>query len=325
MLFLSSLAVVLALGNAAAESDLLVLMSEAGRVERYDTANGAHVGTLLSGLPTANDLLFDAEGRLLISTGAPGGPGTVLRFDPRNGGKVETLLDIPEGYGGRLFRATGMAWHEGDLLVASQGDGKVQRYSYPSGEWLADIALASPGGMTQIATHGGRLFVTDFAAQALRRAAEKLDGTMSEVWAQQPGDAPWGLAFDGEGRAYFSTSANRILRFDGIAIQEWAGAGGVLNTPIGLALGPDRQLYSASLAGQVTVWKTTPISPPSGPAPRLLQGPPSKSKFLAAKFLAAVVSMIPFAEVHGAKIITLDVSAPISGGGGFCRAAPRRG
>ena len=26
----------------------------------------------------------------------------------------------------------------------------------------------------------------------------------------------------------------------------------------------------------------TPISPPSGPAPRLLQGPPSKSKFLAA-------------------------------------------
>jgi len=28
--------------------------------------------------------------------------------------------------------------------------------------------------------------------------------------------------------------------------------------------------------------RSTPISPPSGPAPRLLQGPPSKSKFLAA-------------------------------------------
>jgi len=28
--------------------------------------------------------------------------------------------------------------------------------------------------------------------------------------------------------------------------------------------------------------RATPISPPSGPAPRLLQGPPSKSKFLAA-------------------------------------------
>jgi len=31
--------------------------------------------------------------------------------------------------------------------------------------------------------------------------------------------------------------------------------------------------------------ETTPISPPSGPAPRLLQGPPSKSKFLAATTL----------------------------------------
>jgi len=50
-------------GAAAAEPDLLVLMSDAGRVERYDMASGAHVGTVLSGLPTANDLLFDAENR----------------------------------------------------------------------------------------------------------------------------------------------------------------------------------------------------------------------------------------------------------------------
>ena len=114
-------------GAAAAEPDLLVLMSESGRVERYDTGTGAHVGTLLSGLPPSNVLLFDAEGRLLISTGLPGGPGTVLRYDARGGGKMETLLDIPEGYGGRLFRATGMAWFAGELLVASQGDGKVNR------------------------------------------------------------------------------------------------------------------------------------------------------------------------------------------------------
>ena len=102
---------------------MLVLMSEAGRVERYDTATGAHVGTVLSGLPPSNVLLFDAEGRLLISTGLPGGPSTVLRYDARGGGKIETLVDIPEGYGGRLFRPTGMAWLAGDLLLASQGDG----------------------------------------------------------------------------------------------------------------------------------------------------------------------------------------------------------
>ena len=164
-------------GRAVGESpEVLVLMHEPGRVERYDLATGAHRGTLLSGLPPANVLLMDSEGRLLISTGLPGGAGTVLRFDPRGAGRIETIIDIPEGYGGRLFRATGMAWHGQDLLVASQGDGKVKRYSYPDGEWQADIALASPGGMTQIAIDGGRLYITDFVAQALRSSSEKLDG-----------------------------------------------------------------------------------------------------------------------------------------------------
>ena len=250
-------------------ADVLVLMNGTGKVERYDMASGAHVGTFLSGLPPSNVLLFDAGGRLLISTGLPGGVGNVLRFDPQQR-TLETWLDVPEGYGGRLFRATGMTWHGGDLLVASQGDGKVKRFDGKSGEWKADIALASPGGMTQIAVHGGRLFVTDFTAAAVRRAAEKLDGTMSEVWAQVAGQSPWGLVFDAEGRAFFSTSAHRIHRFDGKESSEWAGAGGGLNIPIGLALGPDGNLYAASLHGQVTVWKTDAPNP--GPPLRVIGG-----------------------------------------------------
>jgi mono/diheme cytochrome c family protein len=255
-------------------ADLLVLMNASGKVERYDLATGTHVGTVISGLPSSNEILVDADGRLLISTGVPGGVGNVLRFDPRNGGKMETWLDVPEGYGGRLFRATGMAWLDGDLLVASQGDGKVKRFDGKSGEWKADVALASPGGMTQIAVHGGRLFITDFAAQMVRRASEKLDGTMSEPWVQQAAQAPWGLVFDAEGRAYWSTAANRIHRFDGTANVEWAGAGGGLNIPIGLTLGPDGNLYAASLHGQVTVWKTD--APNAGAPLRVIGGPEMK-------------------------------------------------
>ena len=260
----------LMLSRPAGAVDVLVLMNGSGKVERYDLATGAHVGTLLSGLPPSNVVQLDDEGRLLISTGVPGGVGNVLRFDPRGGGKMETWLDVPEGYGGRLFRATGMAWLEGDLLVASQGDGKVKRFDGKSGDWKADVALASPGGMTQIAVNGGRLFITDFAAQMVRRAPEKLDGTMSEAWAQHAAQAPWGLVFDAEGRAYWSTSANRIYRFDGKENVEWAGAGGGLNIPIGLAVGPDGNLYAASLHGQVTVWKTD--APTAGPPLRVIGG-----------------------------------------------------
>ncbi|MFY7875279.1 MAG: DUF1549 domain-containing protein, partial [Pirellula sp.] len=261
--------------HAAETVEMLILMNGSGKVERYDLASGNHLGTLLSGLPPANSILVDVDGRLLISTGLPGGTGTVLRFDARGDGQVETLLDIPEGYGGRLFRATGMAWFEGDLLVASQGDGKVKRYAYPSGEWKADSALASPGGMTQIAVHDGRLFVTDYVAQALRRASEMLDGSMSEVWAQRTAHAPWGLAFDKKGAAFWSTSGNRILRFDGKETVEWAGAGGGLNTPIGLAIGPDALIYAANLNATVSVWPNDAASD-SSPL-RVLSGPEMKS------------------------------------------------
>ncbi len=105
--------------------EVLVLMHDSGRVERYDLQTGNHVGTLLSGLPPSNAILFDADGSLLISTGKPNEMGRVLRYDLK--GCVETLIDVPEGYGGRLHRATGMAWYRGDLLVASQNDGKVKR------------------------------------------------------------------------------------------------------------------------------------------------------------------------------------------------------
>ncbi len=263
-------------GRAAGESpEVLVLMHEQGRIERYDLASGEHRGTLLSGLPPANVLLLDADERLLISTGLPGGTGTVLRFDPRGAGRMETLIDIPEGYGGRLFRATGMTWQGQDLLVASQGDGKVKRYSYPAGEWQSDIALASPGGMTQVAMNDGRLFITDFVAQAVRRGSEQLDGSMSEVWAQHAGQSPWGLVFDDNGHAFWSTSGNRILRSDGTETAEWAGAAGGLNTPVGLGLGPDGLLYAANLHGAVTIWNTQ--VPQVGPPLREIAGPEVKT------------------------------------------------
>lgn len=270
----AALGLCLSAGGRLQADDMLVLMHGTGRVERYDLASGAHVGTVLSGLPPGNAILLDADGRLLVATGNPGEMGTVLRYDPREGGRVETLINVPEGYGGRLHRATGMIWHGSDLFVVSQNDGKVKRYAYPSGEWQDDVALATPGGMTQIALDNGRLYVTDYKAQAIRRSSGKLDGTMTEVWAQHMTQNPWGLVLVGEETAFWSTSANRILRTRGTETVEWAGAGGGIATPLNLAIGPDGLLYCASWQGPVTAWKADVPNP--GEPVRLFNGPEVK-------------------------------------------------
>ncbi|MFO1064987.1 MAG: DUF1549 domain-containing protein [Pirellulales bacterium] len=255
--YLSATLVPFSLLAHAGEPELLVLMHDSGRVERYEAETGKHLGTLLSGLPPSNAILFDNNGRLLISTGNPGEMGSVLRFDPK--GKVETLIQVPEGYGGRLHRATGMTWYKGDLLVASQGDGRVKRYDYPSGEWLEDVVLATPGSITQIAMHHDELFVTDYQASAIRKA-NKLDGSMSAVWAKDTTQHPWGLAIDSHGSVFWCTSGNRILRTVGNETVEWAGAGGGLATPMCLEIGPDGLLTCASWLGGITVWKTDEAS-----------------------------------------------------------------
>jgi sugar lactone lactonase YvrE len=136
-----ALAGLIAFGGVAAaragEPGLLVAMHDTGRVERYDPKTGAHQATLVSGLTAPNVVAEGPDGRLYVSTGAPGGPGAVLRFDARTGRRLDTFVAVPPGQPGHLARATGLAWHDGDLLVASQGDGKVHRYDGKTGGWKA--------------------------------------------------------------------------------------------------------------------------------------------------------------------------------------------
>ena len=246
-------------------------MHGSGKVERYDPVDGRHIETFVRGLTSPNALLSDGEGRLYISTGSAGGLGTVERYDAATGRKLGTFINVPAGQPGHLARATGMAWHEGDLLVASQGDGVVKRFDGKTGAWKADVAKASASGITQIAVHGGKLYLTDFTGQQIRVSTMGPDATLADTVTSADGHAPWGLAFAPNGDFFLSTSGERILRFDGKSTQVWAGAGGGLSTPVGLTLGPDGSLYAANLAGNnVTVWSATEAN--AGPPARVIGG-----------------------------------------------------
>lgn len=261
---------------SAKEPDILVLMYGSGKVERYDISSGKHIGTFIRGLSSPNAMLLGSDDRLYISTGVPGGHGTVVRYDLHTGRKVDTFIDIPSGQQGHLARATGMAWYDGDLLVASQGDGKVKRFDGKTGAWKADVANATPGSLTQIAVNDNKLYMTDFNDYALR-VSDMTDGTsLSKIWIQKKANAPWGLAFNNANQAFRSTSANRILRFDGNTDIEWAGSDGGLNTPVWLSIGPDGLLYAANLNGQnISVWNS---DKPNSNAPiRIIGGPEMQS------------------------------------------------
>ena len=271
MLFPTLLAASLAVGETVQPMALLVVMRDTGRVERYALPSGRHEGTFIWGVPDPNGIALGPDGDWYLSTGAIGGGGTVVRCDGRTGRVWGEFVAPKRDEPGYLARGTGLAFHEGDLYVASCDNGKIIRYDGRTGAWVADFATGSVGGITQIEFREDVLYSADFHANAIR----KYDGRTGEALGElttRPGFCPWGLAFDAAGDLFWSGSDHTIQRFAGQANETWVDAAPGREIPLRLAIGPDGNLYCAHCGGNtVTVWST---QPPKPEAPLLVvQGP----------------------------------------------------
>ena len=242
--------------NAA---DLLVAMSGGGTVERFESATGRHMGTLINGIERPNALAFGPDGALYVATGAVGGAGAVKKFNGVTGRFLGNFISVPAGQPGYLARASDIVWHEGDCFVVSCDDSKVHRYDGKTGAFKGTVATGNPKGwITQIAVRDGAVFTTEFSEARVRRCP-LADGEPA-VFVEQAGFTPWGIAFDQGGHCWWSGSGG-IARFDGKTNAVVVPAGEV-TTPVALAVSPDGQLVCSSNGRQsVTAWDISEDAP----------------------------------------------------------------
>ena len=242
--------------NAA---DLLVAMGGSGTVERFESATGRHMGTLINGIERPNALAFGPDGALYVATGAVGGAGAVKKFNGVTGRFLGNFISVPAGQPGYLARASDIVWHEGDCFVVSCDDSKVHRYDGKTGAFKGTVATGNPKGwITQIAVRDGAVFTTEFSEARVRRCP-LADGEPA-VFVEQAGFTPWGIAFDQGGHCWWSGSGG-IARFDGKTNAVVVLAGEV-TTPVALAVSPDGQLVCSSNGRQsVTAWDISEDAP----------------------------------------------------------------
>ena len=242
--------------NAA---DLLVAMGGSGTVERFESATGRHMGTLINGIERPNALAYGPDGALYVATGAVGGAGAVKKFNGVTGRFLGNFISVPAGQPGYLARASDIVWHEGDCFVVSCDDSKVHRYDGKTGAFKGTVATGNPKGwITQIAVRDGAVFTTEFSEARVRRCP-LADGEPA-VFVEQAGFTPWGIAFDQGGHCWWSGSGG-IARFDGKTNAVVVLAGEV-TTPVALAVSPDGQLVCSSNGRQsVTAWDISEDAP----------------------------------------------------------------
>jgi len=238
--------------SRARPAQMLVAMSGAGTVERYDAASGTHLGTLVRGVDRPNALAFGPDGALYVATGAVGGAGAVARYDGTTGRFLSDFVRLPIGSPGYLARASHLLWYGGDLLVVSSDDSHVYRYDGRTGAYKSTVATGNPRGwITQIAVREGAVYATEFAESRVRRFP--LTEGEPQPYVAEPGFSPWGITFDPAGRCWWSGTGG-IARYDGKSNTVVVPASQV-PMPTALALSPGGLLACSSLGSQsVTLW-----------------------------------------------------------------------
>lgn len=248
--FLTLFGVGLWLSSSAAADELLVSGFFSNAVSRFDAASGASLGNYQTGVGLQNAICarVGPDGLLYVCSE---GTDSVQRYDPSTHAFVDQFI-LP-GAGG-LDGPTAVTWNAaGDLLVASFENDRILRYDGMTGAFAGALVLQDAGGLLNGPDNGtvvgpdGALWVPSFFGNRILRY-DAQTGAPLGVFGNPIG-GPRVIEFR-NGLVYVSAELQDTVRVFGMSGNPLPnfftiGSGG-MDAPVGMAWGPDGDLYVAS-------------------------------------------------------------------------------
>jgi hypothetical protein len=241
----------------SSRAELFVSSHDNSRVMRYNETTGAFIDVFVpnfdSRIQYPHGLAFGRDGNFYV---ASAGNDTVVRYNGQTGQYIDNF--IPAGSGG-LDYPVALVFRNEYLYVSSQQNDRIIRYNAITGAYVdtfvpATTELDGPSDMT-FGRDGNLYVVGRYNNRVVRYNGQT--GAFDRAFITSQLAQPFGLRFirgvmmlttePEDSLLVASGNQNTVQRFgDFTATYKGAFATNNLNFPIGIEIGPDRNVYVAS-------------------------------------------------------------------------------